>query len=131
MRTMTDQAKSMGEFAMKAATGVYAKELSHVVIAWGARPPHARAPWLADAPRASNWRRSLLCYFRSPRQSGWPEGCRGWWPHSLLSDSYRVAFGRKTDRPARSDGVRCPGRPEVAERGSNGRFWTHLRHAEP
>ena len=48
--------------------GLYPKELSHVVIAWGARPPHARAPWLADAPRASNWRRSLLRYFRSPRQ---------------------------------------------------------------
>ena len=49
--------------------GLYAKELSHVVIAWGARPPHARAPWLADAPRASNWRRSLLRYFRSPCQT--------------------------------------------------------------
>ena len=55
MRTMTDQAKSMGEFAMKAATGVFIPKSWAMLLSHGVRrPPHARAPLLADAAPASN-----------------------------------------------------------------------------
>ena len=53
------------------------------------------------------------------RRSVEPEGCRGWWPHSFLSDLYRVAYGtNRTHRAGLMMSV-VRRRPEVAGRRSN------------